>query len=129
MERRIDPPSSLVGMTADSLRDKAEREVLVLAHDAGRLVGCGFGAVEGEALYLSKLAVRAEVQRRGVLRAMIAVFEHEAAVRGLAALSLRTRVELAETHRAFEALGFVRTGGTSHPGYDRVTSWSYRKDL
>lgn len=129
MEGRIDPPSSLVAMDAAGLRDKAEHEVLLLAFDCADLIGCGFALPEADALHLSKLAVRPNAQRRGVLRQMVHAFSHEAASRSLPALVLQTRVELLETHASFEALGFVRSGGTSHPGYDRITSWTYIKPL
>jgi ribosomal protein S18 acetylase RimI-like enzyme len=129
MEGRIDPPSSLKAMTADSLAQKATREALVLAEDGARLVGCGFGAVEGDALYLSKLAVSTQARRQGILRGMLDLLSARARSRGLAALTLQTRVELIENHRTFEALGFRRIAGTSHPGYDRITSWTYRKSL
>ena len=129
MEGRIDPPSSMTAMDANGLRDKAENEVLVLANKGNRLVGCGFGAENGDLFCLSKLAVRGEERGRGVLREMIGAFSRVAVARGLVALTLQTRVELVENHATFEALGFVRSGGTAHPGYGRITSWTYTKRL
>ena len=79
--------------------------------------------------YLSKLAVEADFQRRGILKRMINVMAALARERGLTALTLGTRVELHENHMAFKALGFEQFGTASHPGYDRVTSLSFRKFL
>ena len=129
MDGRIAPPSSLASMTPDSLREKAKSEFLVLAEADGRLVGCGFGACMDEVFYLSKIAVDPSVQGQGILRQMLPYFETEARRFGLTALTLQSRVEMTETHAAFEALGFRKVTGTSHPGYARITSWHFRKKL
>jgi GNAT superfamily N-acetyltransferase len=129
LEGRIDPPSSLARMTADDLREKAGDAHLVLARAGGDIVGCAFGGIEGDALYLSKLAVAPEWQRRGILRRMIGLLEAEAHRRGLRALTLQTRVELAGNHATFRALGFEKSGETAHPGYHRSTSFTFRKAL
>jgi len=36
-------------------------------------------------------------------------------------------VELVENHAAFAKMGFVRTGESAHPGYDRPTSITLRR--
>ncbi len=110
MEGRIDPPSSFVAMTPESLRAKAADEVLILALDGASPVGCAFCAPKADALYLGKLAVAPEHRGRGLLRRMLAEAEAVARVRGLSALTLQTRVELTENHATFAALGFRRTG-------------------
>ncbi|WP_413720509.1 GNAT family N-acetyltransferase [Silicimonas sp. MF1-12-2] len=127
MEGRIDPPSSLHRMDPHLLREKAAHESLVVAYRAGRLVGCGFGAKESDMLYLSKLAVDPDLHRRGILRRMVMLFEEEARRRALAGLVLQTRVELTENHATFRALGFEISAETAHPGYDRPTSYTFRK--
>ena len=129
LEDRIDPPSSLHRMTADDLRQKARGEHLVLARVGNGLAGCAFGGIDGDALYLSKLAVAPEWQRRGILRRMIGLLEAEAHGRGLRALTLQTRVELTENHATFRALGFKKTQETAHPGYRRATSFTFRKTI
>lgn len=129
MEGRIDPPSSLHGMTSESLRTKSRDETLVLAFDGQRLVGCGFGRAEDDALYLSKLAVDPDNQRRGILSEIVEVLERLARADGLTALTLQTRVELTCNHAAFRALGFEKVGETAHPGFDRPTSFTFRKAL
>ena len=129
MEGRIDPPSSLNGMTPDALREKARTEILILAFYGSHLVGCGFGAVTGDMMHLSKLAVDPEQQRRGILRRMVALFEQDARQLGLAGLCLQTRIELTENHATFRALGFEKSAETAHPGYDRPTSFTFHKKL
>jgi GNAT superfamily N-acetyltransferase len=129
MEGRIDPPSSFLAMTPDTLRAKAADEVLILALDGPILVGCAFCAPKGDALYLGKLAVAPEHRGRGLLRRMLAEAEVVARARGLSALTLQTRVELTENHATFAALGFRRTGTEAHPGYDRPTSLVFRREV
>ena len=127
MEGKIDPPSSLAAMTADSLRVKAGEEFLVLAERDERLVGCGFGTASDKAFYLSKIAVAPTMQGQRILRRMLPLFENEARRLGCDALILQSRIEMTETHPAFEALGFRKVSGSSHPGFDRTTSWHFRK--
>ena len=81
------------------------------------------------AFYVGKLAVDPPAQGQGIGRALMARTEAEARALGLAALELQTRIELVENHRAFAAMGFVRIGETAHPGYDRPTSITMRKEL
>ena len=129
MEGRIDPPSSLAGMTPASLARKAADEVLVIAQDGARLVGCGYLEPRAAEVYLSKLAVHPDRRRRGILRGIVAEAERLARERGLAGLHLQTRVELVENHGTFAALGFVRAGEYRHPGYDRTTSLHFRRPV
>lgn len=129
MEGRIDPPSSLARMGPGELAAKAAAERLWLAREDGRLVGCLFGARRGEALYLSKLAVAPERQGRGIGRALVEAAAAAALAEGLTALTLGTRVELAENHAAFGRMGFRETGRTAHPGFDRPTSVEMRREL
>ena len=129
MEGRIDPPSSFVSMTPETLRAKAGEEVLILALDGPTVVGCAFCAPKGGALYLGKLAVAPEYRGRGLLRRMLAEADTIARARGLSALTLQTRVELTENHAAFAALGFRQTGTGTHTGYDRPTSLIFRREV
>ncbi|GAB4376598.1 MAG: GNAT family N-acetyltransferase [Kiloniellaceae bacterium] len=129
MEGRIDPPSSLHSFDAAKLAAKAAEEDLILAFADGRLAGCLFAAPRGDALYLGKIAVKPGLQGRGIAKRMVALAEAGARARGFKALELQARIELTENHRAFQALGFVKTGEGRHPGYDRSTDVNFRKAL
>lgn len=129
LEGRIEPPSSLHRMSPATLAEMAQDQIVALAWTGQSLVGCGFGERREASLYLSKLAVRPDHQRRGILREMVGVLAAASQAEGLPALTLQTRIELAENHAAFRALGFVKTGETRHPGYDRTTSLTYRRAL
>jgi len=127
MEGRVDPPSSMGALTREGLAEKARREILIVVRDGAAPVGCGFGAAKGDALYLGKLAVAEGHRGRGLLRAMVALADEIARARDLSALELQSRVELAENHAAFAALGFAEVGRTAHEGYDRPTSITFRR--
>jgi len=129
MDGRIDPPSSLHAFDAEKLKAKAAAEELVLAFVDGELAGCLFAVPRGNALYLGKIAVRPAFQGRGLARRMMDLAEAGARARGLKAFELQTRVELTENHRTFAALGFEKVGETSHSGFSRTTSLTFRKKL
>lgn len=122
IDGRIDPPSSLHSFDAAKLAAKAAQEELVLAFVDGALAGCLFAIPRGDALNLGKIAVRPNLQGRGIARRMLALVEAGARARRLQALELQTRAELTENHRAFAAFGFVKIGETSHAGFTRTTS-------
>ena len=126
MDGRIDPPSSLLAMTADDLAEKAASERLIVATVDGGLVGCLFCRPQAGWLYVGKMAVEPGQQRSGVGRTLIAEARRMAASAGLQGLELETRIELVENHQTFGRLGFVRVGEQSHAGYSTATSVTMR---
>ncbi len=126
MADRIDPPSSALRLTAESMAADAAEGALLLAERGGDLVGCVFVRPKADALYLGKLAVRPGLQRAGIGAALVRAAWAEAAARGLAVLELQTRIELTGNHAAFARMGFVKTSETAHPGFDRPTSITMR---
>ena len=122
MGPRIDPPSSALRLSPESVQAQAESGVLLLAHRAGDLVGCVFAHQKNDALYISKLAVSPTLQRSGIGRQLVEAARGEARLRGIGTLELETRIELTENHGAFARMGFVKTAETSHEGFDRTTS-------
>lgn len=128
MEPRIDPPSSLLRMTPDSLAEEAARNELWAIRDPGP-VACMILTPQPGHLYLGKLAVAATHRGRGLARAMLDHAGARALALGLPAVVLQTRVELVENHAAFARLGFAETGRTAHAGYDRPTSVTFTRIL
>ena len=127
MDGIIDPPSSMTRLTESNLaRAARDGEVWVL-EELGETVACVVFTPKPDVLYIGKLAVADTHRGRGLSRQLIALAERRAAARGLAALELQSRVELTQNHAAFQAMGFERVGETSHPGYDRPTSLTFRK--
>jgi N-acetylglutamate synthase-like GNAT family acetyltransferase len=129
MERRIDPPSSLHRMDAAQLEQRARDEVLILALDDRRLVGCAFASLRADCVYVGKLAVDAAVRRRGVARRIMQAAEGIARAHARAFIELETRIELTENHATFASLGFAKVAETAHPGFDRATSITMRKPV
>jgi N-acetylglutamate synthase-like GNAT family acetyltransferase len=121
MEPRIDPPSSALRLTPESVQAHAESGTLLLAYRAGDLVGCVFAHQKNDALYISKLAVSPPLQHAGIGRKLVEAARGEARLRGIGMLELETRIELTENHAAFARMGFVKTAETSHDGFNRMT--------
>lgn len=120
MDGRIDPPSSMHRLTlADVARQCSTGEVWSLGPPP---VACMFLTPRRDSLYLGKLAVAAAWRRQGLAARLVGIACDRARARGLDRLELQSRVELTEVHAAFARLGFVRTGETAHPGFDRPTT-------
>ncbi len=129
MDTRIDPPSSLLTMTAEDLERKAADETLIAATSDGALVGCLFCRVEGEWLYVGKMAVAEQLQGSGIGRLLIGRATCLARKQSLAGLELETRIELVENHQVFMKFGFFKVADQSHKGYSRITSIRMRAPL
>ena len=123
MEGRIDPPSSMHRLTVEDL---ARSEVWVIGTSP---LACIVLTPKADALYLGKLAVASSERGKGHARTLIDQAETRARELGLSALELQTRTELTENQRTFEAMGFTELARTSHEGYDRPTSITYRRPL
>lgn len=124
MDGRIDPPSSMHRLSEASLRDSARTSELWVLGDP--VTACVLLSPRDECLYLGKLAVAECSRGRGLARRLVEHATARAQALGLPVLELQTRVELTENHAAFARMGFVRTGTTSHSGYDRPTSVTMR---
>lgn len=129
MDGRIDPPSSAVALTVDALQHKTANEICLVALLDNQLAGCVFCRPEADCLYIGKLAVRPDLQGKGIGRKLLAAAEAAALARNLHALRLETRVELVENHATFAAWGFVKTAENAHPGFTRTTSIEMRKHV
>jgi N-acetylglutamate synthase-like GNAT family acetyltransferase len=129
MDGRIDPPSSAIRLTTESLAEKAKAEIAFATEHEGKLTGCIFLRPEADCLYVGKLAVLPSMQGQGIGRRLLAIAEGTARDLGLSVLRLETRIELAGNHTTFAAWGFKKTAEKSHPGYTRVTFIEMRKAL
>lgn len=124
MDGVIDPPSSMTRMTPADLAAEAGRAELWVLDGP---LACMILTDKGDTLYLGKLAVAGEWRGTGLARAMIDHALTRAKALGRPSVTLQTRVELTDNHRAFQALGFVETGRTAHAGYGRPTSVTYTR--
>src|SRR5437868_11984539 len=78
MEPRINPPSSALRLTAQSMQADADKGALLLAERGGELVGCVFAQTKGDALYIGKLAVRPGLQGAGIGKKLVDAAREEA---------------------------------------------------
>ncbi|NTG50193.1 GNAT family N-acetyltransferase [Agrobacterium rhizogenes] len=129
MNGRIDPPSSALSLTPQSLKEKSGTEIGYIALDSNRLAGCIFCRPEAESLYIGKLAILPSEQGKGIGRQLLTLAETTALERGLNALRLETRIELTDNHATFARWGFRKTAENRHAGFDRTTSIEMRKTL
>ena len=125
MEDRIDPPSSMHKLTVEVLADPA-CEVWVMGEPP---VACCVLTPMADALYLGKLAVAEDHRASGFGRVLVEFAASRAETLGLRVVELQARVELTENHAAFKRMGFRKVGETAHPGYDRPTSITMRREL
>lgn len=128
-EHRIDPPSSVYGLSADSLARKAAGETLFVARIGRELAGCIFARDQPPVLYVGKLAVWPHLQGHGIGRRLMQAVQAFAIDSGRPALELETRIELTENHRVFESLGFSKVSEHAHQGFDRPTYIRMRKQV
>ena len=120
MEGRIDPPSSMHALTPEAIAQHATTgEIWAIGPPH---VACVFLTRQPASLYLHKLAVDPAHHRKGHARSLIATAATRARDLGLPALTLSTRVELAENHAAFRAMGFIESGRSAHDGFNRPTT-------
>lgn len=125
MEGRIDPPSSMHRLTPESIAQQARAAEVWAIGTPPR--ACVFLTPKDHSLYIGKLAVAKDARRQGLARTLIDLAETRARALGLPTLELETRVELTENHATFRAMGFVETGRSAHPGFDRPTSITFQR--
>jgi ribosomal protein S18 acetylase RimI-like enzyme len=119
---RLDPPSSAVRETPESIAELLGREHGLVAEAGGAAVGCLFlQRREDGDIYIGRVAVARAHRRDGVGRALMAAAEAEARRLGGARLTLGVRLALDGNRRFFASLGFVEGALHTHPGYDRPT--------
>ena len=126
---RINPPSSLNRLTLDNIAEKSVSEILLLAYRGQELVGCVFLREQPHALYVGKLAVLPDAQGQGVGKKLLEFTQKIARQLALSQLELQVRIELIENQAVFSAMGFLKSGETSHPGFKRATSITMQKNL
>lgn len=129
MAGRIDPPSSLLNMTPESLKDLSIKDTLLVVYKNDVLVGCAFFQTRKNAIYVGKVTVALEHRRQGIARKIFGLATKFAQNLDKTHLELQTRVELIENHQTFAQLGFVKTGENAHAGYDRPTSITMQRTV
>ena len=76
MDEVIDPPSSLHKMTTGGLRDKANKQCLLVVYDVENLIGCAFFDTRQDVIYVGKVAVGHSHQGRGIAKKIFDIAEN-----------------------------------------------------
>jgi GNAT superfamily N-acetyltransferase len=129
MDGIVDPPSSIHRLTEADLAGQARSGEVWVIDELGVPLACMVLTPMPARLYIGKLAVAAGHRRKGLARQLLDHAADRAKALGLPLLEMQSRVELTGNHAAFAAMGFVRTGTTAHPGYDRPTSVTFQRPL
>lgn len=125
----LDPPTSAVDETADTIRRKLERATAVVAYAGDVPTGCVLYEARTDHLYFFRLAVLPAYRRHGLGRALIEHVEAIARNRGYTQIRLGVRVTLTKQRAYYERLGyhFLETG--THPGLTEPTYLILAKEL
>jgi predicted N-acetyltransferase YhbS len=119
----LTPPSGALNETVADVAARFRDGLVLIAEADGALVGSVFAAMKGGGLYLTRMAVRPDWQKRGVGRALLAAAGVQAPAHGAQKLTLRVRINLPDNRAYFERAGFVVTGqgqDPARPPYDAM---------
>lgn len=107
----VDPPSTALDETAESVREVLATSGGLLVERRGRPMGALlFDETRPGLLGLRRVAVDPEIQSRGVASAMVGVAEDTAEERGKDGIWLNVRAELPDTVRFWERRRYLQVG-------------------
>ena len=119
----IDPPSSVLKETEADFAARLKDETCFVIEQGRQLIGSVFCKRDGNALYIGRLAVRAEFRRRGVASALVEAAADEARRIGLTRITLGARIALVSNVALFRRHGFAIVGEETHAGFGAPTSY------
>jgi ribosomal protein S18 acetylase RimI-like enzyme len=125
----IDPPSSVLKETEADFAARLQDETCFVVETHGKLIASIFCAMDGDALYIGRLAVAAEYRRRGAANALIEAAKEEARRHGARRMTLGARIVLPGNVALFRRHGFVVVCETCHPGFTTPTSYDMELTL
>ena len=125
----IDPPSSVLKETQADFAARLKDETCFIVEADGQLIASIFCALDGDALYVGRLAVAPAYRRRGIANALMEAAKDEARRRGAKRITLGARISLPGNVALFHSHGFVIVRETCHPGFTTPTSYDMELSL
>jgi len=119
----IDPPSSVLKETEADFTKRLSDETCFVVEAAGKLIGSMFCRLDGDTLYVGRLAVAPDFRRRGIANALMQAAKTEARRIGARRITLGARIALPGNVALFRRHGFAIVRETCHPGFTRPTSY------
>ncbi len=119
----IDPPSGVLKESEADFAARLARETCFIVEAEGKLIASAFCAMDGDALYVGRLAVHPEWRRRGVANALMEATKAEARRIGARRMTLGCRIVLTSNLALFRRHGFVVVGYETHAGFSAPTSY------
>jgi ribosomal-protein-alanine N-acetyltransferase len=108
----FDPPWR---MDSDALRETRRRSILAaVSLHKNRIAGYLMATPTSQGVHLTRLAVRPELQGRGIGRALIGHLVEHVRRRGAPRITVNTQSDNDRSHRLYRSLGFAESG-ESHP--------------
>lgn len=125
----LDPPSSAFGETEDDVAAAIRRGGAAIAWQDDVPVGTVRWEPEAGCLYIGRLAVIPQVQRRGVATALMDVAEAVAPQLGMREAQVEMRSVLGGNQSFFRGLGYAVMWVRPHPRNPEFTTVRMRKSL
>ncbi len=102
------PDSAPHNDPATSIRLKLEvdRDLLLVAHEAGEIVGTAMGGYDGHRGWIYSVAVKGKYRRCGFGRSLLAQIEAALVKRGCLKVNLQVRASNAEVIEFYRAIGY-----------------------
>ena len=125
----IDPPSSVLKETQDDFAARLRTDTCLVVEADGAFIGSVFCTPEQDALYIGRLAVRADFRRRGIANALVEAAKAEARRIGARRMTLGCRIALVGNLALFRRHGFVVVAQTCHAGFTTPTSYDMELQL
>ena len=119
----IDPPSGVLKETEADFAARLAQETCFIVEADGALVASMFCRIDGDALYVGRLAVAPSFRRRGLANALIETAKAEARRLGAKRMTLGCRIVLTSNLALFRNHGFVIVGYETHAGFSAPTSY------
>lgn len=128
---RLHPPSGVFRETVEDVCRAMQDGAIHVAELDGTIVGAVRTRPHEreDALYCGRLAVLPSARRAGIGSALMGCVERHGLALAYRAVVLGVRLELPETLRFYQRLGYQITGEERHPGFDHPTFLWMRKEL